>query len=53
VCSSDLGGLGLLSVERHPWRGLKRALGMIGLGLTGLTLAVGLRLRDGRLVERG
>lgn len=47
------GGLGLLSAERHPWRGLKRSLGLVGLGLTGLTLAVGLRLRDGRLVERG
>jgi hypothetical protein len=53
IAAVQPGGLGLLSVERHPWRGLKRALGMIGLGLTGLVMAVGLRLRDGRLVERG
>ncbi|MEY3212684.1 MAG: hypothetical protein RIT28_3165 [Pseudomonadota bacterium] len=53
IAAVQPGGLGLLSVERHPWRGLKRALGMIGVGLTGLVMALGLRLRGGRLVERG
>jgi hypothetical protein len=53
IAAVQPGGLALLSVERHPWRGLKRALGMIGLGLTGLIMAIGLRLHGGRLVERG
>ena len=53
IATVEPGGLGLLSVERHPWRGLKRALGMIGVGLTGLVMALGLRVHGGRLVERG
>ena len=53
IAAVQPGGLGLISVERHPWRGLKRALGMIGVGLTGLVMVIGLRLRGGRLVERG
>lgn len=53
IAAVQPGGLGLISVERHPWRGLKRALGMIGLGLTGLIMALGLRVHGGRLVERG
>ncbi|MCK6521614.1 hypothetical protein L6R49_09260 [Myxococcota bacterium] len=53
IAAVQPGGLGLLSVERHPWRGLKRSLGLVGLGLTGLVMALGLRLRGGRLVERG
>lgn len=40
-------------LTHHPWRKYKSVLGLVGVGLTGLLLVGGFRIRDGRIVPRG